>query len=86
METSSTVLFIDSVPFGYTLRRTVNRLEWHPAGNPSRSTQPPRLSAECCNGVWKVAGTCNADLLEQIMDEIAHNRPLSLRSDFSAAL
>lgn len=66
METFSTVLFIDSEPFGYTVRQTPNRIEWHPAENPARSN-PPHLLAEWRNGEWLVAGTQNKDLISQII-------------------
>lgn len=62
------VLFIDSIPFGYTVRRSTNRIEWQPAENPSRAT-PPHLLAQRRNGKWSVEGTRNPDIIGQIMDE-----------------
>ena len=71
METFSTVLFVDQAPVGYRVQRSLDRIEFNPAGNPSRLIQPPQLVAQHRGGRWEVAGTENPELVQQVLEEVA---------------
>ena len=77
MQQFSTILFIDGNPFGYeVLTDERNRLSLNPAENPHRELKPPVLTVQNVDGEWKVEGTTNQDLINQVLEEILLNAHL----------
>ena len=70
MEIFSTVLFVDHAPIGYSVQKNADRVELNPAENPARTHEPPRLVAEKKDGAWNVSGTDNAELIQQVLEEV----------------
>ena len=80
----STVLFVDGNPVGYQVFEENDQLILNPAENPSREIVPPRLSASQSSGSWKVEGTLNRDLIDQVIEDINYSNCLP-KNDLSAA-
>jgi hypothetical protein len=72
----STVLFVDGNPVGYQVFEENDQLILNPAENPSREIVPPRLSASHSSGSWKVEGTLNRDLIDQVIEDINYSNCL----------
>jgi hypothetical protein len=71
----STVLFVDGNPVGYKVYEEWNRLILNPAENPNRHIHPPILSARNLGGEWRVEGTQNRDLIDQVIEDVTLNTP-----------
>jgi hypothetical protein len=70
----STVLFVEGNPVGYqVITPDADHFIMNPAENPSRQILPPVLHVTNVSGQWKVEGTQNADLIEQVMEEVRIN-------------
>jgi hypothetical protein len=80
----STVLFVDGNPVGYQVFEENDQLILNPAENPSREIVPPRLSASQSSGSWKVEGTLNRDLIDQVIEDINYSNCLP-KNGLSAA-
>lgn len=71
MTAFSTVLFVDGNPVGYKVSSEINgHLVLNPAENPEREIFPPVLHARNIEGKWQVEGTMNADLIEQVREDM----------------
>ena len=78
MKTFSTVLFVEGSPVGYSVSQNdPDHITMNPAENPSRKILPPVLSVSNIAGSWKVNGTVNQDLIEQVMDGLRYNMDFS---------
>ena len=68
----STVLFVDGNPVGYNVsEESKNRLLLHPAENPNHEIDPPVVHAKNENGIWKIEGTQDRDLIDQVLEDIS---------------
>lgn len=77
----STVLFVDGNPVGYkVVEEGRNRLSLNPAENPSREIAPPVMYAQNEEGYWKVEGTQDRDLIDQVLEDISLQLPAALQS------
>lgn len=77
----STVLFIEGNPVGYqVLEEDRNRLRLNPAENPNREIAPPIILASQEEGFWRVEGTRDRDLIDQVLEDISMQLPTSLQS------
>lgn len=74
----STVLFVEGNPVGYkVVKEDRNRLSLNPAENPSREIIPPIIHACQENGSWKVEGTQDRDLIDQVLEDLSMQLPSS---------
>lgn len=77
----STVLFVEGNPVGYQVMEAGrNRLTLNPAENPNREIIPPVIMAKQENGYWRVEGTRDRDLIDQVLEDISLQLPSSLQS------
>lgn len=77
----STVLFVDGNPVGYQVMEVgSNRLSLNPAENPNREIIPPVIMAQQENGSWRVEGTRDRDLIDQVLEDISMQLPTILQS------
>jgi len=77
----STVLFVDGNPVGYkVVKETRNRLSLSPAENPHREIVPPIIHARQVDGCWKVEGTRDRDLIDQVVEDLSIQLPTYLQS------
>ena len=77
----STVLFIEGNPVGYQVMEVGrNRLTLNPAENPNREIIPPVIKANQENGCWRVEGTRDRDLIDQVLEDITLQLPSILQS------
>ncbi len=77
----STVLFIDGNPVGYqVLKEERNRLSLNPAENPNRNVVPPVITASKEGGYWRVEGTQDRDLIDQVLEDITMQLPMAAKS------
>lgn len=77
----STVLFVEGNPVGYQVKEEArNRLSLNPAENPNRDVEPPVMHACNINGSWKVEGTRDRDLIDQVLEDISLQLPTSRTS------
>jgi hypothetical protein len=81
----STVLFVDGNPVGYqVLPQDAGQYIMNPAENPGRKILPPVLHVVNISGQWKVEGTINRDLIDQVLEEVTLNLNLPAHQ-YSAA-
>lgn len=72
----STVLFVEGNPVGYkVLEEERNRLSLSPAENPNRAVVAPVIKARNENGFWRVEGTQDRDLIDQVVEDLAMQLP-----------
>ncbi|MBB1282805.1 hypothetical protein HRH25_00345 [Flavisolibacter sp. BT320] len=77
----STVLFIEGHPVGYqVLEEDRNRLRLNPAENPNREIAPPIILASQESGFWRVEGTRDRDLIDQVLEDISLQLPTAPQS------
>lgn len=77
----STVLFVEGNPVGYQVREVGrNRLSLNPAENPNREIIPPVIQAKQENGRWRVEGTRDRDLIDQVLEDLSFQLPSALQS------
>ena len=68
----STVLFVDGNPVGYNVsEESKNRLLLHPAENTNHEIDPPVVHAKNEKGIWKIEGTQDRDLIDQVLEDIS---------------
>jgi hypothetical protein len=76
----STVLFVEGNPVGYkVLEEENNRLSLNPAENPNRHVVAPVIQARNIGGSWKVEGTLDRDLIDQVLEDISVQLPSALQ-------
>jgi hypothetical protein len=74
MELFSTIVFIDGNPVGYKVHQDqAGQLSLNPAENPARSIMPPTLKATRVDGSWKIEGTENKKIIEQVLQDLRQN-------------
>lgn len=72
----STVLFVEGNPVGYKVTgEDQNRLSLKPAENPNREIVPPVLRAEKEGDYWRVEGTHDRDLIDQVQEDLSIQLP-----------
>jgi hypothetical protein len=77
----STVLFVDGNPVGYkVVKEERNRLLLDPAENPHREIVPPVIHARNEDGNWRVEGTHDRDLIDQVLEDISVQLPSNFQS------
>ncbi|HZH38328.1 MAG TPA: hypothetical protein VEX65_13690 [Flavisolibacter sp.] len=77
----STVLFVEGNPVGYKVREEDrNRLALNPAENPNREISPPVLQARKEAGAWKIEGTDDRDLIDQVLEDLSIQLPQAVLS------
>ena len=77
----STVLFVEGNPVGYRVMEVGrNRLSLNPAENPNREIIPPVMQVRNEGGAWKVEGTSDRDLIDQVLEDISMQLPTSRQS------
>jgi hypothetical protein len=77
----STVLFVEGNPVGYkVMEEDRNRLSLNPAENPNREIVPPILHAKNEDGFWRVEGTRDRDLIDQVLEDLSMQLPTTLQS------
>lgn len=70
MSIYSTVFFVNGTPVGYRVdQEGGGRYRLHPAESQMRGV-PQTITAHKENGNWRVEGTNNTDLIEQIISEL----------------
>lgn len=81
MDLFSTVLFVDGSPVGYkVMAEERGRLLLNPAENPNRDIIPPVIHAKNEGGYWRIEGTTDRDLIDQVLEDISMQLPSSLQS------
>lgn len=66
---------------GYkVLKEKNNYLLLNPAENPNREVVPPVIYARNEKGAWKVEGTQDRDLIDQVLEDISMQLPLPFQS------
>lgn len=71
MRVSSTVLFMDGQPVGYSVQERDGRSWLHPAESPFRRANPaPVMEALLQNGEWKILGNEDPELVAQALEEL----------------
>ena len=81
----STVLFVEGNPVGYTVSRVEDRALLNPAENPNRHIYPPALSARREGGIWRVDGTADRDLIDQVIEDMTLSEGKIPQNSLSAA-
>jgi hypothetical protein len=77
----STVLFVNGNPVGYkVMEEERNRLSLNPAENPNREIFAPVIQAKKEDGYWRIEGTHDRDLIDQVLEDISMQLPSSLQS------
>lgn len=77
----STVLFVDGNPVGYQVAEEErNRLSLNPAENPNRDVAAPVIFAKNEGGRWRIEGTQDRDLIDQVLEDISVQLPRSVLS------
>jgi hypothetical protein len=71
----STVLFVEGNPVGYKVMEERNRLLLNPAENPNREVEAPVIYAKKEDGRWRIEGTCDRDLIDQVLEDITIQLP-----------
>lgn len=72
----STVLFVEGNPVGYNVKGTDrDRLSLNPAENPNREIVPPVIEAKKEAGLWRIEGTTDRDLIDQVLEDISMQLP-----------
>lgn len=77
----STVLFVDGNPVGYkVMEEERNRLSLNPAENPNREVLAPVIKAKKEGNNWRIEGTYDRDLIDQVLEDISMQLPTTLQS------
>jgi len=77
----STVLFVEGNPVGYkVMEEERNRLSLNPAENPNRDIMPPVIHAQNEGGRWQIEGTCDRDLIDQVLEDLSMQLPMAFQS------
>ena len=77
----STVLFVEGNPVGYkVLEEERNRLSLNPAENPNRDVAAPVIQARNEDGFWRVEGTHDRDLIDQVLEDLSMQLPSGAQS------
>lgn len=77
----STVLFVEGNPVGYkVIEEGQNRLSLNPAENPSREVVAPVIHVKNEGGKWRVEGTQDRDLIDQVLEDISIQLPTGFKS------
>ena len=77
----STVLFVEGNPVGYNVMGVDrNRLSLNPAENPNREIVPPVIEAKKEAGFWRIEGTTDRDLIDQVLEDISMQLPEGLQT------
>ncbi len=63
----TTVLFVDGNPVGYKAVKKDDHISLNPAENPNREICPPIISARSEMGQWRVSGTWDQNLIDQVI-------------------
>ena len=86
MHVFSTVLFVDGNPVGYKVFQQDQALVLNPAENPARGIYAPPLRARNEQGQWRVEGTNDRNLIDQVIEDVTANDPGAFRRlELSAA-
>lgn len=57
-----------------------NRLSLNPAENPNREVIPPVIHAQNEGGLWRVEGTYDRDLIDQVLEDLSMQLPTTFQS------
>lgn len=85
MHIFSTVLFVNGNPVGYKVFKENGRLLLNPAENPNREIFPPAMLASNSTGQWKVDGTDDCNLIDQVIEDVSNSEHFFPQIEFSAA-
>lgn len=70
MHLFTTILFVDGNPVKYDVRSEADRLLLLPIDNPNNYLVPPFLYAEADKNGWRISGTQDRDLMDQVIEDI----------------
>lgn len=77
----STVLFVEGNPVGYKVEEEGrNHLSLNPAENPNREVVAPVMHVKNEGGNWRVEGTQDRDLMDQVLEDISIQLPSQFKS------
>lgn len=80
MRLFTTVLFVNGNPVGYEVREDKGRITLNPAENPNREIVPPVIYVSKEDGHFRVDGTSDQDLIDQVIEDIIQSNTLPVQS------